>query len=366
MKDRLNTLREKIASENLDALYVSNLTNVRYLTGFTGSTALLFVAADGARLFVDPRYWVQADQQVGNAEVVKCGTGLNKEAFEAVKGMNLARLGFEANHLTVAARDTLTEQLPDVELVPVKELLEGMRLVKDAHEIEATRKACALVDELFTWIRDRLIPGVREVDIALDLEHEMRRRGAEADGFASIVASGVNGAKPHAGASDKPIETGDFVTMDFGARVDGYNADITRTVAIGRVSDKQREVYDVVMRAQKAAVDALKPGIGALSAEFKPQLEAALAEVVAAEQALAGVEKQIAYLKAKTIPEHEALWTDEYVKLHGSLKARFPRDAGRVEAYFEPFRKAARKPETGREEAAAGCGAGELEEEREG
>jgi len=267
MKARLDTLREKLASEKLDALYVSNLTNVRYLTGFTGSTALLFVTADGAKVFVDPRYWVQAEQQVKNAEVVKCSTGLSQEAFGAVKALNLGRLGFEAGHLTVAARDSLAEQLPDVELVATKDVLESMRLVKDAHEIEATRKACALVDELFTWIQSRLKPGVREVDIALDLEHEMRRRGAEAVGFASIIASGVNGAKPHAGASGKVIEEGDLVTMDFGARVDGYNADITRTVAISRVTDKQREVYEVVLRAQQAAVDALKPGITYVEAD---------------------------------------------------------------------------------------------------
>lgn len=264
---RLNSLRDRFEDAGVEALYVSNLINVRYLTGFTGSTALLFVTRDGAKIFVDPRYWVQAEQQVRGAEVVKCGAALNKEAMAVVREMGLSRLGFEANHLTVAARDTLAEQLPDLEIVATRGIIEEMRLTKDAQEIAATQRACALVDELFDWILGRLKPGVRELDIALDLEHEMRRRGAEAVGFASIIASGVNGAKPHAGASEKPLEAGDFVTMDFGARLDGYNADITRTVAIGHVTDKQREVYDVVLRAQMAAVDALRPGIGYVEAD---------------------------------------------------------------------------------------------------
>lgn len=262
MKSRLHTLRGKMASDSLDALYVSNLINVRYLTGFTGSTAMLFVYPDAARIYVDPRYWVQADQQVSGAEVVKCGTGLAREAYEALRSAGPKRLGFEALHLTVAARDALAENLPGVELAPTVGLIEAMRLVKDAGEIEAIRKACALVDELFAWIQPRLRPGTREVDIALDLEHEMRRRGAEAVGFATILASGENGAKPHAGVSEKPLAAGEFVTMDFGARLDGYNADITRTVAIGEVSEKHREVYDVVLRAQGAAVEAMRPGAG--------------------------------------------------------------------------------------------------------
>jgi Xaa-Pro aminopeptidase len=265
MNNRLDRLREKMTG--IDALYLTDRHNVRYVTGFTGSTAVLVVTRDGGRLFVDPRYWVQAAQQVSEVPVVECGAGMSKEALEAIQAMAIPHLGFDANHLTVAGRDALARALPDTILVPTTGLLEDLRLVKDAGEIAATKRACALVDAMFDSILEILKPGMLERDIALELEYRMRRAGAEKIGFDSIIAAGENGAKPHAEPSERPLQRGDLVTMDFGARVDGYNADITRTVAIGSVTAKQREVYDVVLRAQKAAVAALKPGVTYVAAD---------------------------------------------------------------------------------------------------
>lgn len=267
MNDRISALRAKFDTAGIDALYVSNIVNVRYLTGFTGSTAMLFVGRDTASIFVDSRYWLQAEAQVKGADVIRCGVAMANEAFEAVSAMPFDRLGYDAGNLTVASYDKLAEKLPAKTLVKTAGLVEALRLVKDSGEVAAIERACALTDALFTEILDFLKPGVREVDVALELEYQMRKRGAEAAGFASIIASGQNGAKPHAGASEKPIESGDLVTMDFGACLDGYNSDITRTVAVGAITDEQRKVYDIVLKAQLAAVDALRPGVSCVDAD---------------------------------------------------------------------------------------------------
>lgn len=267
MNKRLSALRARFDSASIDALYVSNIVNVRYLTGFTGSTAMLFVTRENAYIYVDSRYWLQAESQVTGAEVVRCGVALANEALEAVAAMPFERLGYEAGNLTVSALDKLTAKLPGKQLVKTDGLVEALRLVKDSSEVAAVQAACDLTDALFGEILDYIKPGVREVDIALELEYRMRKRGAEAVGFGSIIASGANGAKPHAGASEKAVESGDFVTLDFGARLNGYNSDITRTVAVGAVSEEQRAVYDIVLKAQEAAVAALRPGITFVNAD---------------------------------------------------------------------------------------------------
>jgi Xaa-Pro aminopeptidase len=267
METRLNALRAKFDNAGIEALYVSNIVNVRYLTGFTGSTAMLFVTKDAAHAFVDPRYWLQAELQIDGAEVHRCSAKMADEAFEFVEAMPFSSLGFEANNLTIAALDRLTPKLPGKKPVKTTDLVEKLRLVKDPSEVAAVQKACALTDALFTEILGFIKPGVREVDVALELEYQMRKRGAEQAGFASIIASGENGAKPHAGASDKPIAAGDFVTLDFGATLAGYNSDITRTIAVGRVTDEQRHVYDVVLKAQLAAVAGMKPGVTCVDAD---------------------------------------------------------------------------------------------------
>ncbi|HEY3413069.1 MAG TPA: Xaa-Pro peptidase family protein [Armatimonadota bacterium] len=267
MNTRLNALRAKFDSAGIDALYVSNIVNVRYLTGFTGSTAMLFVTRDNAFTYVDSRYWLQAESQVTGAEVVRCGVAVTNEALESVAALPVERLGYEAGNLTVSALDKLSAKLPDMQLVKTDGLVEGLRLVKDASEVAAVQAACALTDALFEEILGFIKPGVREVDIALELEYRMRKRGAQEVGFASIIASGANGAKPHAGASDKAVESGDLLTMDFGARLNGYNSDITRTVAVGAISDEQRAVYGVVLKAQETAVAALRPGVSCVEAD---------------------------------------------------------------------------------------------------
>jgi Xaa-Pro aminopeptidase len=267
MITRLNALRAKFDKADIDALYVSNIVNVRYLTGFTGSTAMLFVTRDNAFIYVDSRYWLQAEAQVSGAEVVRCGVTVANEALEAVAAMPFERMGYEAANLTVSALDKLTTQLSGKQLIKTEALVEDLRLIKDDSEIAAVQAACALTDALFDEILGFIKPGVREVDIALELEYQMRKRGAQEVGFASIIASGANGAKPHAGASEKMVEAGDFVTLDFGARLNGYNSDITRTVAVGAISNEQRSVYDVVLKAQEAAVAALRPGISCVNAD---------------------------------------------------------------------------------------------------
>jgi Xaa-Pro aminopeptidase len=181
--------------------------------------------------------------------------------------MPFHRLGFEAGNLTMSAFDKLAKELPSKTLVKTENLVEALRLLKDSGEIAAIERSCALVDETFNEILNFIKPGVTEADIAIELEYRMRKHGADAPGFETIIASGKNGAKPHAQPSEKAVENGDFVTMDFGARLNAYNSDITRTVAVGAITDEQRKVYDTVLKAQKAAVAALRPGITCVDAD---------------------------------------------------------------------------------------------------
>lgn len=267
MTSRINRLRTSLASSDIDALYVTHLVNIRYLSGFTGSSGLLLVTPETARLYVDSRYHVQAEQQTSGVEVCRCQSRLTAEAWDDIKTLAPERIGFEATHITVAAHEDLAKGIPGSTLVPVRNLIEELRLVKDEDEIAITRRACAMADELFEWLLGFIKPGMREQDVDVELEYQMRKRGAQGPAFPSIIVSGVNSSKPHGTPSSKVIETGDFITMDFGVRLDGYNSDITRTVAVGKADDKQREVYEVVRKAQAAAVEALRPGIGHLEAD---------------------------------------------------------------------------------------------------
>lgn len=262
MLHRLTALREALAARDLDALFVSNITNVRYLTGFTGSAGFLYVDPDAAILFVDSRYVLQARAQtaLGGIEVVYVPGSFEAGALDIVGARPSCRLAFEAASVTVAALDRMRERLGAHTLVPTLDVVEKLRLVKDAGEIAALRRAAAFTDEMFDYVCTLLRPGVREMDVAADLEYRMRKCGADGPAFSSIVASGLNGAKPHAGAGEKVIEAGDLVTLDFGCRAEGYCADITRTVAIGSVTERQREIYGIVLEAQAAGRSALRPG----------------------------------------------------------------------------------------------------------
>lgn len=258
---RAETLEAVVAERELDALLVTNLVNVRWLCGFTGSNAAALVGP-GLRVFLtDFRYLTQATDQVGSAWEHRIGPDLLQLAAEEL-GDRPLRLGFDDAHLTVRQHARLAELVRgDVDLVAAGGTVEDLRAVKEPAEIDRIRAAAVLADEAFREVvLERPVVGRTERDVALDLEIAMRRRGAEAASFAPIVAAGAHGALPHAEPRDVPIPAGTLLVVDWGAQLDGYASDCTRTVATGELTPADREVYDLVLRAQEAALAAVRPG----------------------------------------------------------------------------------------------------------
>ncbi len=266
---RRDRLAERVGAAALDAVLVTSLVNVRYLTGFTGSNGALLVGADGdAVLCTDFRYAEQSAAQCPDVQVLvnrPCPLALTRRAAAAGR----VRLGFEAHHLTVAEHAELVTAVPAADLVAAGRPVEDLRRVKDETEIGLLRQACAVGDRALADLLPTLLPGLTERAVGHALEDLMRAHGADAPAFDTIVASGPNGAVPHHRPGPRELAAGDLLTLDFGAQVGGYHADMTRTVAVGEPAGWQRDLYDLVRAAQRAGRHALAPG-------------AALAEVDAA------------------------------------------------------------------------------------
>jgi len=260
---RSDRLAAAVAERELDALLVSGPVNVRYLSGYTGSNGALLVGPgeDGTRrFFTDFRYATQILEEVPDRFEREVVSGDLLE-FAARSLTGSGRLGFDDAHLSVKRHAAIAAELPDAwELVPAAGAVEALREVKDAEELRLIAAAAALVDDILAWIAERGLVGRTERQVAIDLEHEMRVRGAEGPSFASIVAAGAHGALPHATPREVEIGGGVLVTIDLGAIVDGYCSDCTRTFATGEVEAEAREVYEIVLAAQRAAVAAVSAG----------------------------------------------------------------------------------------------------------
>jgi Xaa-Pro aminopeptidase len=253
---RADRLAELVRERELDALVVTSLVNVRYLTGYTGSNGVA-VVGEGLRVFLtDFRYMTQAARQVDGFDVQQGKQDLLEDAAARVAG----RVGFEDHALTVRAHGRLSGFVPDgTELVAAGRLVERLRALKDDGELRAIRAATALADEVLSAVPKRGLAGRTERDVAFEIETEMRRRGAEPS-FESIVAGGANGALPHHSPGDEPIARDTLVVVDMGARVDGYCSDCTRTFATGELSDEAAAVYDLVLSTQVAALERVRAG----------------------------------------------------------------------------------------------------------
>jgi Xaa-Pro aminopeptidase len=260
--------RLRAALTGCDALLVTHLTNIRYLTGFTGSAALLVVQGDGAVLVTDGRYEEQAPGEVTAAgapvavEIGRTGEAQRDLVQAALAGV--ATVGLEADHVSWAEQRHLDEGwLPDATLVPTSGLVEALRVVKDEGEVARIEAACTIADDALAAVAPLLEEGPTELAFAQALDAEVRRRGADDISFETIVASGPNGSRPHHQPTARAIEPGDLVVIDFGALVDGYHSDMTRTLAIGgrgRLGAEQERMLEVVGAAQAAGVDAVAPG----------------------------------------------------------------------------------------------------------
>ena len=273
MRGRGDRLAEKLADRELDLLLVTNLVNVRYLTGFGGSNGACICGAETRLFLTDFRYTERAAQEVEGWEVVTVKDDWLGGIASHLKG----RTGFEDDHVTVRTLDRLRGKLEDSpEPAPATGMVEQLRRVKDDGELEAIAAAAALADEVWRWSLDRGLAGRSERDVARAAEARIRELGAEPS-FPTIVAAGPNGALPHAEPGEREIGAGDLVVFDMGAKLDGYCSDGTRTFAAGEPSAEAREVYELVRGAQLAALEAVAPGLGAeaLDAVAREAIEAA-------------------------------------------------------------------------------------------
>ncbi|HAO93874.1 MAG TPA: hypothetical protein DCR11_08340 [Deltaproteobacteria bacterium] len=252
---------------SVDAFLVTDIKNIRYLSGFTGSTAYAIVTRDVAWLVTDSRYMTQA-----RAEAKGFKVRLFRKAIETLKELlvelKVATLAFESNSIAYAFLLRLRKAFKGVKLKPAPNAIQKLRAVKDADEVALIRASAALLDAGYKKAESILRPGVVERDAALEIEFAFRSMGAEGLAFDTIIASGERAALPHGKADFKKIKKGDLVVVDMGVLKDGYNSDETRTYCIGRATSEQRKVYEVVKAAQEKALDALKPGVSASAVDF--------------------------------------------------------------------------------------------------
>jgi Xaa-Pro aminopeptidase len=260
-EQRLARLEERIAERELDLLLISDLTNVRWTTGFTGTNGAAVVGRGTRTFLTDFRYLSQSAEQVPDFHREIAQSDLLAAMAKTLPDDRALRLGFDDGSMSVKTHAHLLELLrDDIELVGAGGLVEELRAIKDAGEVAKIRAAAALADAALQAVLERGLAGRTEREVALDLEIEQRRLGAEAVSFPPIVASGTHGALPHAVPRDVKIPAGTLVVIDWGCRLDGYCSDCTRTFATGALDARDREIYDLVARAQEEALAAVRPG----------------------------------------------------------------------------------------------------------
>jgi Xaa-Pro aminopeptidase len=256
---RISRLKRVMRSEGIKALLVTKRENVRYLTGFTGSAGSVLIASGRSRLITDFRYKLQARGEAAGVEVLIQKTDMPAALYDAAGRAGAKTLWFDESSLTIEGLKKLRKQ--GLTLKGHRDIVAELRLRKDNHELTSIRKAIRRAEESFCEIKKLVRPGARERDLAMRLEFLMREKGARKAAFDTIVASGVNGAMPHAAVTDRRLKKGDLVTIDFGAEADGYYCDITRTVCVGPPSRRQREIHVLVLNAQQAAIKSVRTGM---------------------------------------------------------------------------------------------------------
>lgn len=268
MTDRLQRLEKEITAI-ADGILITSETNRRYYTGFPSSAGILLVIPGNTVFFTDSRYIELAKKRISVCQVEELKK--RQEQLDAViRRTGIKTLAVETNHLTVTEFQTLQKNHPTVifqEDARGDEIIRSQRMVKLPEEVEAIRKAQAIAEKGFSHLLKLLRPGLTEKEIQLELDYFMLKNGAEALSFDTIAVAGPNSSLPHGVPTDYQLQQGDFLTLDFGAVVDGYHSDMTRTVAIGAVDELKKEVYEIVMAAQLAAIAAIRPGITAKDAD---------------------------------------------------------------------------------------------------
>ncbi|PDM41240.1 MULTISPECIES: Xaa-Pro peptidase family protein [unclassified Geobacillus] len=258
--EKLAKLRASFAEHGIDGILVTNPYNRRYITGFTGTAGVAVISQDKAVFITDFRYVEQASKQVQGFEIIKHTGPIIEEVAKQVARLNIQKLGFEQEDISYATFKAYEKEV-NAKLVPTSNVIEKLRLIKSESEIKILKEAAEIADAAFEHILSFIRPGVKEIDVANELEFFMRKQGATSSSFDIIVASGYRSALPHGVATDKVIEKGELVTLDFGAYYKGYCSDITRTVAVGEISDELKTIYDIVLQAQLRGMEGIKPGM---------------------------------------------------------------------------------------------------------
>jgi Xaa-Pro aminopeptidase len=269
--NRLAKLRTRIEEKQLDALLVSQQENVRYLSGFTGSSAWLLISSRNAILATDFRYVEQAKTESADFEIMRIKGELRDWICDLASDLGWRKLGFEANVISYDSyhkiKDRIKAKQANLKLIPNTGMIEQLRSVKERQELESIAKAVELVDVVFEQARGIIRPGITEKELAWEMEKLLRQGGSEGVAFDIIIASGPNSALPHAQPGQKVIRSGEALVIDMGARINGYCSDFTRTLFPGKADEKCRKIYDIVLKAQCAAIDGIESGMAAAQAD---------------------------------------------------------------------------------------------------
>lgn len=250
---------------NVDAVLITSQNNRQYFTGFQGTFGFLVLTKDSATYITDSRYFQMATEAMASLGIVveQCDGGLNayQHVEDILKAIKAKTVGFENTEITVSEYEALKTRLPDYEFIPVGEEILKIRQIKTEQELEYIAKAQSITDKAFIEILKIIKKDMTELDIAAELEYQLKKNGATGLAFDTIIASGTNSSKPHAHPTDKKIAVGDPITMDFGARYNGYCSDMTRTVFLGEPSEQMRNIYNIVAKAQMAVLNNVKKGM---------------------------------------------------------------------------------------------------------
>ena len=260
MQNRVKKLRDAFQQNGIDSMVIMKPENRRYISGFTGSAGIAFISASEAYLLTDFRYVEQAEQEAEGFTIIKHADKILDSLKETISGLDCNKIGFEKDFITYANYETMKNALSGYSMVPTENLVEKLRSVKDADEILLIKKAVTIADTAFEHMCSVIQPGLTEKEVAVELEYFMRKNGSQKNSFPPIVASGPRASLPHAQPTNRKIQSGDMVKMDYGATYEGYCSDLTRTVFVSEITKKQRMIYQTVLDAQLLAIAAVAPG----------------------------------------------------------------------------------------------------------
>ncbi len=258
---RIKNLRSKLAENNTDCALVLKRENYIYLSGFTGTSAVLLITRKEAFLITDFRYVEQAGLEAPSYQIIKYQGSLKAAISDLLNNIKVKTLGIEEDYIAHSLYEEYKVAFSMVELVPLKRSIEDLRIVKDAYELEIIKKAVEIADNAFSHVLTLIKPGITESEVAAELEYSMKKQGARGPSFDTIVASGKRAAMPHGVASTKKLEKGDVITLDFGAIYQDYCSDMTRTVFLGPPHDELKKIYNIVKKAQQTSLEGAYKGL---------------------------------------------------------------------------------------------------------